>query len=218
MPDIDELEKRWLKYKIKTYIPHAIIVIILIFIGIYFLAPKDMPKEQLKTPPKVEKPKKIVEKKLKKVVEKKTIVKKIILKPSLDFMLKIKKIKQKNIVVETPKVEVVSTKQIYIKRKNVDANLDHVIKRFQNSNNPALSLFLAKKFYELKDYEQSYNYALATNEIDEDIDESWIIFSKSLVKLNKKKRAIEVLERYVAQSKSKRANTLLQNIKSGKMR
>jgi len=218
MPDIDELEKRWLKYKIKTYIPHAIIVIILIFIGIYFLTPKDMPKKQVKIPPKVEKPKKIVEKKLKKVDKKKTIVKKIILKPSLDFMLKIKKIKQKNIVVETPKVEVVSTKQIYIKRKNVDANLDHVIKRFQNSNNPALSLFLAKKFYELKDYEQSYNYALATNEIDEDIDESWIIFSKSLVKLNKKKRAIEVLERYVAQSKSKRANTLLQNIKSGKMR
>ncbi|MDF1876038.1 hypothetical protein JHD48_09845, partial [Sulfurimonas sp. SAG-AH-194-I05] len=50
------------------------------------------------------------------------------------------------------------------------------------------------------------------------IDESWIIFAKSLVKLNKKDKAIQVLNKYIQFSHSPSAKALLKNIKSGKIR
>ena len=121
-------------------------------------------------------------------------------------------------IVEVPKVEVVKTSAIKIKRRNTQEDIQHVISRFRKSNNPALSLFVAKKYYELKDYNQAYNYALITNELNNDIEESWIIFAKSLVKLNKKTKAIKILDRYIKHSHSHKAKLLLDNIRLGRMK
>lgn len=63
-----------------------------------------------------------------------------------------------------------------------------MIKRFNTNHNPALSLFVAKQYYQIGDYEQAYNYALITNDINNNIEESWIIFAKSLVQLGKKSK------------------------------
>ncbi|RLA73513.1 MAG: hypothetical protein DRG78_22425, partial [Epsilonproteobacteria bacterium] len=84
--------------------------------------------------------------------------------------------------------------------------------------NPALSLFIAKKYYELGEYRKSYNYSLKTNNINNDIEASWIIFAKSLVKLDEKKMAVKILKKYISHSDSNRAQLLLNNILSGKFR
>lgn len=107
---------------------------------------------------------------------------------------------------------------IDIKRRDEEDDIKHVIKRFNINHNPALSLFVAKKYYQLEDYEQAYNYALATNELNNDIEASWIIFSKSLVKLGKKEMAIQTLREYIKQSNSSQAKQLLDEILSGKFR
>jgi tetratricopeptide (TPR) repeat protein len=86
------------------------------------------------------------------------------------------------------------------------------------NNNPALSLFVAKKYYELGDYAQAYNYALITNQINRDIEASWIIFTKSLVKLNKRDQAIQTLKDYIESSSSNTARILLEEIQSGKFK
>lgn len=99
-----------------------------------------------------------------------------------------------------------------------DSDIRDVIKRFNINKNPALSLFIAKKYYQLNEYENAYNYALATNNIDSNIDESWIIFSKSLVKLNQKDKAIQTLEQYISYSKSQNAKMFLDDLKSGKFK
>lgn len=99
-----------------------------------------------------------------------------------------------------------------------DSDIRDVIKRFNTNKNPALSLFIAKKYYQLNEYENAYNYALATNNIDSNIDESWIIFSKSLVKLNQKDKAIQTLEQYISYSKSQNAKIFLDDLKSGKFK
>lgn len=170
---------------------------------------------------------------------------KLLIKPSLDFIRTMKdnspnyynsyvppkaniqtkkKIVQK---IETPKIEEivldtqvkeVPKQEIQIQRQNTQDDIQHVIKRFKESNNPALSLFIAKKYYELKNYNQSYNYALLTNQINNDIEESWIIFAKSLYKLDQKEKAIEILKKYISTSHSHRAEMLLENIKSGKIK
>ncbi|ADN08914.1 CDC27 family protein [Sulfurimonas autotrophica] len=107
---------------------------------------------------------------------------------------------------------------ITIERKETQNDIFEIIKRFKKNNNPALSLFVAKKYYELGNYEQSYNYALITNQINSNIEASWIVFARSLVKLHKKDKAIHTLQEYIKVSHSSNAEILLNEIKSGKFK
>ena len=107
---------------------------------------------------------------------------------------------------------------INIERKDEEDDIADVIKRFNINHNPALSLFIAKKYYQLGNYEQAYNYALMTNDINNNIEGSWIIFSKSLVKLSKKELAVETLKKYISYSNSSQAKQLLDEITSGKFK
>lgn len=118
--------------------------------------------------------------------------------------------------IEEVKKETLKKSTININRQNTQEDIALVIARFKKNNNPALSLFIAKKYYELQNYNQSYNYALMTNAINDNIDASWIIFSKSLVKLNKKDEAIKTLTKYIKYSHSSQAKILLEEISSGK--
>jgi hypothetical protein len=128
----------------------------------------------------------------------------------------VQKIQKK--VVTAPIQPIVKKSSIQIDRQNTHDDINQVIKRFKKNNNPALSLFIAKKYYQLGEYHQSYNYSLMTNEIDNDIEASWIIFAKSLVKLNEKSMAVETLNKYISHSNSHRAKILLDNISSGKFK
>jgi hypothetical protein len=120
---------------------------------------------------------------------------------------------------EIPQAEAIEEPtKINIRRQNTQNDLQEIIKRFKKNKNPALSLFVAKKYYELGDYHQSYNYALITNGLNRDIEASWIIFSKSLVKLGKKDLAIQTLQEYIKQSHSEGAKLLLNEITSGKFK
>jgi tetratricopeptide (TPR) repeat protein len=124
------------------------------------------------------------------------------------------------IEIEEKKVreEITKVNTINIKRQNEYSDIEEIITRFKKNNNPALSLFIAKKYYELGEYRNAYNYSLITNELNKDIEASWIIFAKSLAKLNKKDEAIKVLKDYVKYSNSNRANLLLDEIQSGKFK
>jgi len=270
MLNIVDLERRWVKYKIKSYIPHLIIVISLVVISTILLIVfnseqitnnKDKSivnnKKNLTNEPEKEY-EKIKEKVIKPVQTVKPIVtkaittidrtppvvqehKKVQLTPSLDFMRKMQNSMQpyyKNETikaepikkVQAPKVEVVEQKQVLvqdrvsqaeiqqitIQRQNTQNDIFEIIARFKKNSNPALSLFIAKKYYELGDYEQAYNYALITNKINKEIESSWIIFTKSLVKLGKRKQAIATLKQYIKQSHSSAARILLDEIYAGK--
>ncbi len=107
---------------------------------------------------------------------------------------------------------------IDIQRKNTQNDIYEIIQRFEKNNNPVLSLFVAKKYYELGEYREAYDYALKTNNIDKNIEESWIIFAKSLVKLGRRDKAISTLRTYVNYSHSGNARNLLEEIKSGKFK
>ena len=128
-----------------------------------------------------------------------------------------KQTKKKPVRVKTH-IQKVEPQKINIQRKETKDDIKNVIARFQKSNNPALSLFIAKKYYEIFNYKQAYNYALITNQINAQIEDSWLIFTKSLVKLGKKKMAMKTLEEYIQNSHSNNAQLLLNEIKSGKFR
>ncbi len=120
-------------------------------------------------------------------------------------------------IVNEPVVQVKAKTEpkVSIITKEDEDDLNDVIKRFKKNKNPALSLFIAKRYYSMGVYQKSYNYALMTNDIDHNIEESWLIFAKSLVKLGQKSLAVETLESYVQKTESTRARNLLKAILQG---
>ncbi|MFA6190869.1 MAG: CDC27 family protein [Sulfurimonas sp.] len=267
MVDINELERKWLTYKIKSYLPHAIITIstIVIFIILFTTINyqnsknafqdgnhtavehdenKSVKAETITTKPidsntqnnlSENEPKKTINKKNEQI----NVETKMVLAPSLNFIDKIKKSTISEpiqvVEVEVPAIEVVKEDErviakeelitieepkgnINIKRQSTKNDIEQVIKRFKKSNDPTLSLFIAKNYYNTGDYNLAYNYALITNEIDSNQETSWIIFAKSLVKLDQKDKAVETLKEYIKHSHSANAKTLLDEILSGEMK
>lgn len=263
MLNLNELESRWFQYKLKSYIPHSIILLSLIVITVVIISfdfstpekndlqvatqevTSSSPEVIINEPKQAELAPSIVIQKANEINHplSKEIsssinkpLRKNVIQPSFGFINNFKNnapeyyqdnipvtqiytkpvkkeiVLKEKVVVQAPKVEAIS-----IKRQNTHEDIQHVIQRFKKSNNPALSLFAAKKYYELGNYNQAYNYALITNELNNDIEGSWIIFIKSLVKLGKKEKAIEILKKYISNSHSQRATILLDNIRLGKI-
>ena len=262
MVNINDLEKKWLRYKIKSYMPHAILFVIaittvLVIANTWMKKPlKEQTAADVLTA-KIEAP--VIKEEIEivsqpitnrnqnekiqqtssTIVEKKSTVAKITLFPSLNFISEINSSEpaQEHAIISDSIEEIEIVKEldpsvqekletnndvkgtVNIKRKNdTQSDIQHVITRFKKSNSPALSLFIAKSYYELGDYNQAYNYALITNEIDNNIEASWIVFAKSLVKMGQKDKAISTLREYVKHSKSSNAKTLLDEIVLGKMK
>jgi len=239
MLDIQRLEKRWKLYKFKSYLKHLIAFLVLCFllvlIGLSLKTTNKIENEIVK-PIKIDS--KVVQKpkikKLEPLKEKPIIVEeKLVITPSFEFLTKIENEKtvakkivlknkstQKEVLPKKEKPPTVTTEKrlINIKREDSYKNIADVIKRFKKNNNPALSLFVAKKYYELGEYNKSYNYALVTNNINNKIESSWLIFAKSLVKLNKKDKAVKILKDYIKTSHSNSAKILLEDIEKGRLR
>jgi tetratricopeptide (TPR) repeat protein len=286
MLNIHELERKWLKYKIKSYIPHIVIAIssLLIIVLLYILINsnvlttqdsnlEDVQKQEtiMITNPEASKnqetakaiplaPVKTVE------IPTETPIlpqvtpteQKLLITPSMNFIKNIQhddvsynkqesyknKVSTPSVQIEIPhqappasdyieetvlgqpikieekivQEEEYKANSINIKRQNEYSDIQEIITRFKKNNNPTLSLFIAKKYYELGEYRNAYNYSLITNELNKDIEASWIIFAQSLVKLNEKDKAIKILQEYIKHSNSNRANLLLDEILSGKFK
>ena len=294
MLNINELESKWLRYKIKSFIPHFVILLSTLIIAsiLFFMDFDNLDLPVVENSVQVEKIvtiEKVDESNLTslpRLVETTSTIKdiisqpiaqeaikaphtiqrsfipldkdkkvKLLIQPSLDFIRNMqenspeyyndyskkiiytpvkevvkKKVPQK--IVETkiqelvqdlqvedgPQVEEEPQTKIKIQRQNTQDDIQHVVKRFKKSNNPALSLFIAKKYYSLGNYKQSYNYALITNELNNNIEDSWMVFAQSLYKMGKKEKAIKVLKKFVTSSHSSRAKILLDNIIAGKIK
>ena len=88
-----------------------------------------------------------------------------------------------------------------------------VEERFSDAPNSDDSLFLARGYYAKKKYSKAAYWALQTNKIDGDIEESWLIFARSKAKIGKKNEALRVLSEYVKKSNSSKARKLLNALK-----
>jgi hypothetical protein len=122
--------------------------------------------------------------------------------------------------IERPKVK----RNIFIEKPHKKMHLDitksssksaykEVEKRFNQFQDPDDSLFLAKSYYANKEYKKSEYWALRTNKLNKNNEESWIIFVKSKIKLGYKEDAIHILSNYVKQSDSQEAKMLLYKLK-----
>jgi len=92
-----------------------------------------------------------------------------------------------------------------------------VEERFAKSHEIDDSLFLARSYYKKGNYDKSEYWALETNKIDPNIEESILLFVKSKVKLGRKNEAISILKSYLKKSNSQEARNLLYRIENNKI-
>lgn len=135
--------------------------------------------------------------------------------PVLDEKPKIAKQKPKMVIAKKEAVIKKPRKKMHlniVESSSVSAYKD-VERRFYQSHDTDDSLFLAKSYFRKGNYKKSEFWALQTNKVNSNIEESWIIFAKSKVKLGRRNEAIRILTNYVKRSHSSAANNLLNRLK-----
>ena len=121
-------------------------------------------------------------------------------------------------VPTSPPPSIVKTKIPTMKRDSGTFEISEIEDRFRENSNPHLGLYIARYYYERGKYNEAYNYALKTNAINNNMEESWLIFAKSLVKLGKSEQAKKTLQFYISQSNSESAKNLLNSIEQGNVK
>ncbi|MBD3798582.1 CDC27 family protein [Sulfuricurvum sp.] len=249
MLDVQKLERRWLKYKLKKTAPYILtffaIAIMIITTLLWFnsQSPNNQPTavhKEIKNPISQPKPKALLQ------PQENTTV----LEPSMGF---IQDFEPYSLSETTPKhaAEPVQKQQVRptipaskplqmpeysptikapppiapktspsehtlsINHNESKLDIEELKLRFKETSNVNLGLFIARYYYDHGEYNEAYNYALKTNTINSQVDESWIIFSKSLVKLGKTDQAKKTLQLYISHSNSESARSLLDLIESG---
>ena len=91
---------------------------------------------------------------------------------------------------------------------------EDVEKRFSQSQDIDDALFLAKSYYKKGNYEKAQQWAFEANKLDPAMEESFLIFVKSKIKLGQKNEAISILNQYLKSNNSKDASILLEQIKN----
>ncbi len=241
MLNIPDLEKRWIRYKIKSSAKYFILPLLLMIVALgYNFLSTDTKSNVIQKEINLTTTKIITESKHKikindtlsnaeiTTTEKNSTP---LLSPSMDFINNFETYtpqtqqvtkkytkdiqKKKTVVKSVPNIEVPQIATITITKQDTTKDIQNILQRFKKDKNPALSLFLAKKYYELGNYQKASRYALITNKLNKDIEDSWLVFSKSLVKMHQKDKAIKILQKYIANSHSTNAAVLLHDILSG---
>lgn len=240
MLDISKLERRWLKYKIKRIFPYAAFLLAVIALGLTI--PILLSNKTITTPhvsSKNENVKKIIT--APQPGPAKNDESSMILEPSMQFLQSISQpvdhpvesvrtapipVTHTNISLPKPQINttvlppiakplqvpIVKGKLTSIKRDDVAFDIHELEDRFKNNSNPNLGLYIARYHYDHANYTESYNYALKTNSINATMDESWLIFAKSLVKLGKEEQAKKTLQLYISNSNSQNAKNYLDTL------
>ncbi|HHD80133.1 MAG TPA: hypothetical protein ENK99_00775 [Campylobacterales bacterium] len=133
--------------------------------------------------------------------------------PILEEKIKPKKQKHTRAIIHTTAQKPRKKMHLNIIESSSVSAYKDVEKRFMLSHDTDDSLFLAKSYYRKGKYKKSEYWSLQTNKVNSDIDESWIIFAKSKIKLGHINEAIQVLKHYVKRSNSKKAKELLYRLK-----
>ena len=124
-----------------------------------------------------------------------------------------------NARVDTQPPEAVAPKQhvnIQVTTKKSEVSSQEIEERFRFAKNKDDALFLARYYYDKKAYKKALKWALETNKLDSDIEESWLIFGQAKARLGQRMEAIRVLQAYYDRTGSQKAQKLLDAIRRGK--
>jgi len=105
---------------------------------------------------------------------------------------------------------------IAVTEKNSKTSVSDMETQFLSDPKKEDALYLSKYYYKRKAYKKALQWALETNKLDSDIEESWLIFGKAKAKLGKRMEAIRILQAYYDRTGSVKAKNILGKIRRGK--
>jgi tetratricopeptide (TPR) repeat protein len=123
--------------------------------------------------------------------------------------------KRKYLKIEVTESDLVEDDEQEFLEEDDDPTIKSAKANFEQFNSANDSLYLARAYYKMGEYDKAQKWALATNNIDNGVEESWFIFAKSKAKSGYKQEAIEILSAYIKKRNSAKARVLLQKIKKG---
>ncbi len=238
MYEMKDLEREWLKYKLKRSIPYFILLFYIILIAIYYnyrvvvnsfvgeyyskiVKKYDIGKDTIII--EVNKSKDIVVKVDKNITNDElnvsdelfdinsTIYEENVTDPFFSSIKsEIKKTPQDKLEDEIEKRH--EKKYVYI--KTTSKAYKEVEKRFALNQDPEDALFLARFYYESKKYKKSEEWAFIANELNDSSEESWLIYAKSKAKRGKILEAVHILDSYLKKHNSIAARKLLEQYRT----
>ena len=103
---------------------------------------------------------------------------------------------------------------LHITQTSNESAYADVENRFHESHDIEDALFLARSYYEKRNYTKALQWALEANKLDDSIEESMFIFVKSKVILGHKSEGLSILRRYINKTNSPVAQKLLNKLKN----
>jgi len=238
MYEMKDLEKQWLKYKLKRSIPYFILLFYFILIGVYYnyrvvvnnfassyynkiikkyTTPTDINRSielnsSTKVTIKVEENNSIESNITNELFDiNSTIYEENITNPFFSSIKEeIKTTPQKKLEAEIEKRH--EKKYVYI--KTTSKEYKEVERRFELNQDPEDALFLARFYYESKKYKKAEEWAFIANELDDTSEESWLIYARSKANRGKILEAVHILDSYLKKHNSIGARKLLEQYRT----
>ena len=86
--------------------------------------------------------------------------------------------------------------------------------KFRQNKNPRDALLIAEAYYNAGNYKKAEEWALIANNLDKNLDDSWLLFAKAKDKMGKRREALKILVVYYNKSKSSKVKALIDKMKS----
>lgn len=239
MYDIQQLENEWKKYRRKKLKPWYITLLIVTLIAISsvlilmngqinFSSFKSYFDTKNQTLTQEENVNYDQEKKVQKNVLLNSALDRLETKENLIAVMEKSPKKPVNILVDVPLLDDTNPNYEDVSEDKPKVQLDivestsvtaykDVERRFLQSHDIDDALFLARSYYKKGDYKKAEYWALETNKIDENSEESLFIFVKSKVKLGRRNEAVTILTDYIKMTNSQEAKKLLYMIQNNKL-
>jgi len=216
MYDIKILEEEWKRYNRKKRLPWILGSIAFVLIAVSFIFLSDL-RTLISS----------LQEQEKQVHKKSTKYENILISGPLIMLEDKNEADEKNLPLVDVSLETTQEKnsenlsrksvQIEVVEANDPNAYKEVEKRFRLGHDVDDSLFLAKAYYAKRKYKKAEYWALQTNKIDNNIEESWLIFVKAKLKRGQKNEALRILNAYIKRTNSAEAKVLLEKIKTGKV-
>ncbi len=237
MYDVELLEREWRRYRFKRRLPWFGFMILIAIVATYIVNRDIIFKRVSKYFGDKNITNMVVAKETNCTLDNRTVV---VVDDNLSDELynnKIdKELAQKNIPLKenkkkVPSMEIEFTQEKVHKRKYLNIvvtdrsrgqnsemfdTLSIVEKRYNESKNYEDAIYLAEGYYEQKLYEKAQKWALESNNLNSNSQDSWLIFAKSKARLGDWEAGEKILEAYLKENSSKEAEELLHLIETGK--
>ena len=223
MYDIEELERRWLKYSRKRLLKHVGLgmgVLVLIATPILYvtLRPGVLVPKRTHESLEVNNSTEGNLSQTKKLVQKEEALKPVVSsvessKPKMLITLSDPGTQNSGKSAETEaekkiRLEMTDTRNAQVV-KEIEA-------RFPATRDYDDAMYLAKYYYGKKNYRKAEYWAMQANAIDSTQEESWIVFGKAKARQGHRADALRVLQAYYERSGSMRVKDLIYRIRKGK--